>query len=308
MTGEKRPGTGIATGKKVLFAFVTMAGFLLLAELLMQLFGLALTVIRKPALRPGAKVIVCLGDSHTYGVMVDQDQTYPAQLERLLNQNGGNYQVVNLGVPGQNTAQVINSLPGIIKTYRPLAVLVLAGINNGWNISGRENSLCQKVMSRSKICRLLRLVYFHGLRRDRKYLVESRRDSGEIVYHLERGGRPYTDAENWTAARNMALDFASTVRICRDHGVKVMLLNYAGDKHADYDVPNQVMQAAAADLRAPLVDNYSLFMSRLYGPDGALDENLHPQLFFNDMHLRPLGYSWMAGNIYESMLRNSILE
>jgi hypothetical protein len=44
-----------------------------------------------------------LGDSVTFGYGVDQTQSFPAELERLLNQSG-KYEVINAGVPGYSLA------------------------------------------------------------------------------------------------------------------------------------------------------------------------------------------------------------
>lgn len=46
--------------------------------------------------------ILCLGDSYTFGVYVDQGKTYPEQLESILNENksGPKFEIINGGVSG----------------------------------------------------------------------------------------------------------------------------------------------------------------------------------------------------------------
>lgn len=57
----------------------------------------------KPA---GVKRVVVMGDSQAWGYGVGDDQTIPAQLQRLLNDGGAApYQVLNLGVGGYGTDQ-----------------------------------------------------------------------------------------------------------------------------------------------------------------------------------------------------------
>jgi lysophospholipase L1-like esterase len=298
------PRPGIV--KNLAFSLGCMIGFLLIVETVMQLAGLAAARFNKPKLRPGAEVIVCIGDSHTYGVMVGKDQTYPAQLEKLLIKNGGNFQVLNLGAPGQNTTQIVNALPGIIKLYKPRAVLVLAGVNNGWNISGQEQGLFKNILSGSKIYKLSRFVYFHEFEPQKSFLVERRREGGEIVYNTQRDHGPKNDSELLATNKNIFQDLEQIVLVCRDNNVKIVLINYAGDKQSDYFVPNLLIQRAARELHVPLSDNYTLFTSRLYGPDGGLDRELHQELFFEDMHLKPMGYFWMAQNIYQLMEKEHI--
>ncbi|MFQ5495212.1 MAG: SGNH/GDSL hydrolase family protein [Phycisphaerae bacterium] len=58
--------------------------------------------------------IVVLGDSVTYGFNTPRDQSYPKQLERLLNRCAGDtaphFEVINLGVTGYNIPQIVESL------------------------------------------------------------------------------------------------------------------------------------------------------------------------------------------------------
>lgn len=53
---------------------------------------------------PGVTRILCLGDSITFGsTATDQDDTYPAQLERLLSARGNAYEVLNASAAGWAT-------------------------------------------------------------------------------------------------------------------------------------------------------------------------------------------------------------
>ncbi|MFH1620185.1 MAG: GDSL-type esterase/lipase family protein, partial [bacterium] len=82
------------------------------------------------------RVILCLGDSFTFGYGLPQNQTYPAHLERLLNAGGYRFRVINLGIPGQNTSQLFERLPFDMMKYRPAILVVLIGNNNLWNFHG----------------------------------------------------------------------------------------------------------------------------------------------------------------------------
>jgi lysophospholipase L1-like esterase len=83
----------------------------------------------------GGRIVLCVGDSHTYGTAIPRDQAYPAQLEGYLNRvdPDGAYAVINRGVPGMNAAQVAHVLPSWLRQYRPDLVVVWAGANNAWN-------------------------------------------------------------------------------------------------------------------------------------------------------------------------------
>jgi len=52
---------------------------------------------------PGVFRILCLGDSTTFSVHVNDDQTYPFQLQKILNENFKTLEVINAGVPNWGT-------------------------------------------------------------------------------------------------------------------------------------------------------------------------------------------------------------
>ena len=303
-----KPKPGLSTGKKPAFAAISFVAFVLLAELVMQFAGMAAARARKPHLRPGARVIVCAGDSHTYGVMVNKEDAYPAQLERLLNREGGNYQVLNLGAPGQNSTQILQAMPEILKSYQPIALVLLVGVNNGWNISGQDQDFMRNLLIKSKVYRLFRLLYFDTVARDKRFLVSRRRDTGEELQNFERPVEAKSDSEFRAIQLRYLADMVQIARLCQDNETKVVLMNYAGDKEFDYATVNAMIRELSEKLRLPLVDNYSHFMSLLYRPDGAFDQELHDQLFLEDMHLKAPGYSIVAENLYQALKQQNIVQ
>lgn len=77
-----------------------------------------------------APIIVAFGDSLTVGLGVASHQTYPAQLQKKLNQAGVNYRVVNMGVNGETTAGALRRLDRIM-TLQPTVVILEFGANDG---------------------------------------------------------------------------------------------------------------------------------------------------------------------------------
>jgi lysophospholipase L1-like esterase len=79
---------------------------------------------------PGSFRVVVLGDSFTYGVGVADAETLPAQLESILSQHSGDFdvEVINLGEPGIETARELAHL----RKHRELRpdVVVLAYVLN----------------------------------------------------------------------------------------------------------------------------------------------------------------------------------
>ena len=76
--------------------------------------------------------ILCLGDSTTFGWSVADDETYPAQLERLLKEQhpGRNFQVLNLGGTGYTSLQGRELFLSSAAAYEPDLVVFAFGPND----------------------------------------------------------------------------------------------------------------------------------------------------------------------------------
>lgn len=70
--------------------------------------------------------IICLGDSFTWGAGVEEDKTYPRELERNLNGNAINikYEVFNWGVSAWGTSQQFLCLKEQALSYNPDLVIL----------------------------------------------------------------------------------------------------------------------------------------------------------------------------------------
>jgi len=78
-----------------------------------------------PYARPAGKLrVLSIGDSHTQGYEVRQDQTFSAVLERFLDSHGRPAEVINAGVSGFSTAEELVFLENEGIRYAPDAVVV----------------------------------------------------------------------------------------------------------------------------------------------------------------------------------------
>lgn len=95
--------------------------------------------VMHPTARPegvqrGERTLLCVGDSNTYGIHLEAEDSYPGRLQSLLDAAPGNpWRVVNLGYPGQNSAQVRGRLAPNLEHYRPEVVICWIGVNNTWS-------------------------------------------------------------------------------------------------------------------------------------------------------------------------------
>lgn len=77
-----------------------------------------------------AATIVCLGDSLTAGHGVDEDQAFPAVVQRLAEQDGLAWTVTNAGVSGDTSAGGLRRVAWLAKG-KPDWVFIALGANDG---------------------------------------------------------------------------------------------------------------------------------------------------------------------------------
>lgn len=75
-------------------------------------------------------VIAAFGDSLSAGFGLDPGQSYPDDLQRLVDGAGFRYRVVNLGVSGDTTTDGVERLPSVL-ALKPAIVILEFGGNDG---------------------------------------------------------------------------------------------------------------------------------------------------------------------------------
>ena len=93
----------------------------------------------------GRTTIVCFGDSLTAGFGLDAGQSYPEVLQKLLDQKGQRYRVVNLGVSGETTQDGRARVPMVL-AEKPSIVVLEFGANDG--LRGQPVANSEKNLSR----------------------------------------------------------------------------------------------------------------------------------------------------------------
>ena len=115
--------------------------FVISIVLLECLLQLASFVISRPYMQSVMQTsksirILCLGDSHTYGLFLDREQAWPAVLENKLKASGwAEVEVINLAYPGTNSWRIRYAIEDMMKSIRPDYVVLMVGANDFWTSS-----------------------------------------------------------------------------------------------------------------------------------------------------------------------------
>lgn len=277
----------------------------LAARLLLVLFGLAAGVALAeiglraaarfaPAPRGGSTgetTVLCVGDSHTYGLHVAWPQTYPARLQALLDPAAERVGVLNYGVPGRNCARLRRELPRYLAGVRPDVVLVLVGFNDTWNRDATEASAEEgwwaRLASRSRLLRFLRLARLRaedhpeGPPPDPIEVGERtfvREDGATVAGALPRL-RPLESEE---LAAVLAPCLEDIVRLVRVAGAVPVLLTYAPGDREPFQTVNRVVREVARREGVRLVALDEIF-SRAPAESPLLFPDLHPTPSGNDL-------------------------
>ncbi len=75
-------------------------------------------------------ILLCYGDSITAGLGLPDGQAYPEQLQKLLDERGYAYKVINQGTSGATTKDAVAGLPNVLRLH-PAIVIVEFGGNDG---------------------------------------------------------------------------------------------------------------------------------------------------------------------------------
>jgi|GEM_PF-2027613 len=254
---------------------------IIMLELILFLAGQYLLWQRRVhSTSPGAIPIVCVGDSHTFGVGTSMSYSYPAQLEQLLslNNNELKFSVVNLGIPGSSTRRQSQELAAFFKAHQAKIVILLTGRNNNLEIEQeverRDPSVVKDIryqLCNSRSFRFLKFIVERLFHRDQKDPAPA---------------RTFRYGENHDEYLNAYL---TTIRaLCREKGAKLIVISY-------YNSTDEVIRSFALRYRIPYFDLTSDFES-LFTTEGKV-RYISP----DRSHMNRWGYKFFAEQLYRRL-------
>ena len=262
--------------------------------------------LRGKDLRPLAKNsvrVLCLGDSFTWGYGCNDDETYPAVLEQVLQ---GHYshldvQVLNAGVSGYGNDEELEFMKKRAASLKPNLVIVQFFAGNDFDdnllpanqhIKIRDGMLyhvCQEGERRHPIWlnalnRLKRKSHLVHLVSNRLGYLAMRTG---LLASLERSSSKYFTEEDGARTKDLLIQIA---RVSEAIGAKTLFV-FVPDKIQILSKPKDplraafVVQAAARETNSPWVD---------LTPELVKRDDLDSLYFVQDAHWSPNGNKWVA--------------
>lgn len=260
---------------------IALLGSLVAMELTLQGAAIATRALvseRGVSVGEGA-VILCVGDSHTYGLPLPEPESYPSQLQVRLDEayGDGTFRVVNLGIPSVNSGFVLNRLERQIAQFDPKLVIVWVGINNLWNAAemqtGDEAAMVwRQRFQHSKLFRLASIVWYSST--GHQYEDEGRSGwfEGEAPPSGVARGRPQLP----NPGPGLARDLVAMGELAATFDVPVVLMGYP---LSSQQTISRSIEQAAGRLGAPFVPSaadYARARRAGHTVDELVDERAGP--------------------------------
>jgi lysophospholipase L1-like esterase len=228
--------------------------------------------------------IVCLGDSWTFGANVGTEQTYPRQLQRLLEQQfpGARFEVLNLGVLGYSSFQGLELWKRRAEALEPDLVVIGYAMNDARMAGYRDKDMvAAKTAPRTaaKVAGLLTHFESFKLLRYLALTTKSRpRSVGEYVQQAADAaangtGDMYETFEPWTRVgpTDYERNITELIGLAKRRGAGVILVYNDLDLDSRY---RATLRAIARTRGIPLVDSSELIAAARRRREEDLEDRL----------------------------------
>jgi acyl-CoA thioesterase-1 len=110
-----------------------------------------------------AATVVALGASNTYGKGVARNQAYPAQLEAILRARGVNCRVINAGISGDPTENMLRRLDSAVPNGTSVVILQPGGNDGRKGRPDRTAEIESRLSAKGIRVIMLPNSAFHGM-------------------------------------------------------------------------------------------------------------------------------------------------
>lgn len=239
--------------------------------------------------------ILAIGDSCTFGLGVNDDQTWPAQLQAKLDREGYQAEVVNAGVPGYTAFQGMRYLHRDGLKLKPDVVVASFGFNDFdlWASRSDVQTARYLALRRWELI-LVRSRLYLGLRNGIKRLKDPSTGKGMVKVKSKSTGEIQVRRRRLSEG-----EFEATLqyikKTCDENDVKLVLMvwPYAEQVSKRSDRPQLYQKntvAISGENRIPWVDLPHVFvLSR-------------KSLFLDHVHANPNGCRLVADAVYRKLV------
>ena len=110
-----------------------------------------------------AATVVALGASNTYGKGVARNQAFPAQLEAILRAKGLNVRVINAGINGDPTENMLRRLDSVVPKGTSVVILQPGGNDGRKGRPDRTGEIESRLSAKGIRVIMLPNSAFHGM-------------------------------------------------------------------------------------------------------------------------------------------------
>ena len=260
----------------------------------------------------GSRRILCLGDSNTYGVWLEDRETeaWPPQLEALWTESDPSrpVEVLNAGYPGTNSSRLLRDFSALIEAFEPGRVIVLVGVNDWWTepvpLGRREGGPLTFVRRHSRVLRLARLLQPRIDATQLEVIPDPGAGNWDAGGGVVRFGEHEFDVSWAKATSGRGGDWDALVRNlremagqARDLGVPLALMTYPSS-HEAYGRANVAIRAATGESSATLIDQAEVFRP-------LCPRKECPDWLYKDQHPRARGHHLVAETIVARLQENA---
>lgn len=274
--------------------------------------------------------IVVLGDSVTYGLGCSRGETYPKQLELMLNKiapsDSQQFEVLNLGVVGYNTTQIVEQFRTVGLPFEPDLIIYGYVLNDPQSFSLEGASLhalknlanqgtlqeisqrLNRLLSHSQVYLLIRKTLISPPKRNR---IKNLHDPGfEAVRegkHVEYVRMIHREDSSWSRVRDGLADLAKLTSQ-PDHvpprNISVVVTIFPIDW--PYDLQENPLHDVHQQVADEAVQN-GFKVHDLTAMYSAIRKTTHQRIFRDFLHPTGLGQRYAAADILKYLVESNHL-